>query len=656
MTPARRPARRPSLSANRTPLLRLLAASHPLWLLLAASLTLPSGARAATPRPAKAAQKVAAQKVAAQKVAAPKPLEIHRFTLANGLRVVVQPDHRAPVVALGIMVNVGSRHETPERSGLAHFFEHMMFQGSKHVAKMAHFTGLESAGADLNANTSTDRTYYYEVMPKNALELALWLESDRFAHLAINAANVENQRQTVMEERRQRYDNRPYAASRLKLMKMLFTTWPLQHSVIGSMTDLQKAPLSAFEQFWRHWYTPNNCVLVLVGDVDVAQARELVTKTIGRVERRAEPAHKPAQDPVRAGHTYDTYAEPLGKMPAFHLAFRVPPRDHAESAAIEVLGEVLDGGDASRLSRKLEKDTGLATRFWAGKYGRRDADVFHVAVEVSQQSPAAVAKAKQIVRETLYDIAAQGVTAEELRRAKVGLEARFVFRNLGLAARASLLAQHETYDGDATTVNRALARWQAVTADQVRLAARRWFGWEREVELDVLPKGAAVPAAGGTKPRYVTKWEEQIARREAKRVRETEVRTRALQRREKLRAQLAQRAAARQSRRDAKRKAKEDAKRLKAARAATAEAQIAADMARRKATEPERSAPIGLPAANTPVTVDAPVTPMPPAALPDSATPAAPPAAPTGATAPATAKPPARGSTPADARNAGGAK
>jgi len=321
----------------------------------------------------------------------------------------------------------------------------MMFQGSKGVGKMEHFTALESVGARLNANTSTARTYYYEVVPKGALELALWLEADRFASLKIDRANVENQRQTVMEERRQRYGNQPYSLSRLVLRKHAFTTWALGHSTIGSMADLKAAPLKAFEAFWQHWYTPNNVVLALVGDITLERAREVADRYLGKLERRAEPQKKKFAEPEPKAHVYVPFNEPLGKMPAFHIAWRVPAKPHPDAYAVDVLSEVLDGGDAARLRKKLSKDTGIATRHWAGVYGQRDVDLFHVFAELSAKGEKALTKAKRITRETIYGIARDGISAEELRRAKVSYKANWVFGIESLSARAAALCRHELY-------------------------------------------------------------------------------------------------------------------------------------------------------------------------------------------------------------------
>lgn len=542
----------------------------------------------------------------------PKPLKIERFTLDNGMRVVVQPDHSAPLVAVGLMVDVGARDELKGKSGLAHFFEHMMFQGSEKVGKMEHFTALEAVGGQLNANTSTDRTYYYEVVPKGALELALWLEAQRFSSLKIDKANVENQRQTVMEERRQRYGNRPYTLSRLTLRKMAFETWPLAHSTIGSMADLQGAPIDAFEAFWQYWYTPNNVVLALVGDITLDEAKRVAEKHLGTLERRAEPQKAKFAEPEAAAHKYATFAEPLGKMPAFHIAWRVPAKPNLDAYSIEVLAEILDGGDASRLRKKLAKDTGLATRHFAGTYGQRDVDLFHIFAELSQNGTKGLSKAKQLTRETIYEIARDGVSADELRRAKVSFEAGYVFGIESFGERAEAMCRHELYYGDANGFNKELALYRGVTNEDIVRVARKYFTYAREVELDVLPKGLAADPSAAEKPKYVSKAESKLAKAIAKREKAAaKAEKRAEVARQRAEAKAAK-AEARKAKSEAKRRAREAAK---AAKKAAKEAKKAAKQAQldaKKAAKPVAPAaekPAGqpdAPPADEPVTNDAP--------------------------------------------------
>ena len=582
----------------------------------------------AAPVAGSAAPKAAAPKVSETTASARKSnvLRIERFTLDNGMRVVVQPDSSAPMVAIGLMVDVGARDELKGKSGLAHFFEHMMFQGSAKVGKMEHFSALEAVGARLNANTSIDRTYYYEVVPRGAVDLALWLESERFASLKINKANVENQRQTVMEERRQNYGNRPYAESRLKLRKMAFTTWELSHSTIGSMADLQGAPLEAFEAFWRHYYTPNNVVLALVGDITLDDAKRLAEKHMGKLERRAEIKKARFAEPQQAVHVYDTYAERLGKMPAFHLAWRIPARPHPDSYAIEVLSELLDGGDAARLRKKLSKDTGLATRHFAGIYGQRDVDLFHIFAELSQPGAKALDKAKKITRETIYKIGRDGVSAAELQRAKVSFEASYVFGLESFSRRAAALCRHELYYGDANGFNRVLDKYRAVTVDDIVRVTRKYFTFDREVELDVLPKGMAAIKGAGAKPKYVAKAEKALAKKLERQRKSEEKRLKREQLRAKRAAAKAAKAEARRAKREAKKKAREETKRKraearaakkadKAVKAAAAKDAAAKAAAAKKAAAAQKAAksaksakpaPAAKPEAPKPAAADAP--------------------------------------------------
>ncbi len=445
----------------------------------------------------------------------PKPWAVDRFTLDNGMRVLVHTDRSAPLVAVGIMVDVGSRDEVPGLSGLAHFFEHMMFQGSKHSGKMEHMRVLEGQGADLNANTSADRTWYYQVVPRPALELVLWLEADRFANLVIDAANVENQRQTVMEELKERIENRPLVRSHLELVAKAYASWAMGHPTIGSVEDLTKAPVQAFADFWQRWYTPNNCVLVLSGDIDAAAARLLVEKSLGLVQRRAELQRPVLQEPAPTGHSGASLVDKLTRTPAVHLAWKVPAHPSADAYALDLLAEVLGSGDSSRLEKRLVRQGTLASGYSAGTHGRRDHDVFQVYVELAEAGPNAVAETKRRIREEILDIAANGVSADELRRGQVAFEAGWVRAAESPARRAELLAMFEVYHGDADKLRDVLPRYRAVAVADVQRVARTWLVWDREVELEVLPTGAAATPVG-PKPDWIKRAERAIADTEAR--------------------------------------------------------------------------------------------------------------------------------------------
>jgi predicted Zn-dependent peptidase len=430
----------------------------------------------------------------------PTPLPIERFTVANGLRVVVQTDRRAPVVAVGVMVDVGSRDEVPGATGVAHFFEHMMFQGSARVAKMEHVRALEGVGAEVNANTSVDRTYYYEVVPKSALALALWLEAQRWNDLALTPENVENQRQAVLAERRESYDNRPLAAAQLELSRLVFGIPALQHPTIGEAADIARTPLAAFESFWRQWYVPANAVLVLVGDVDLAEAEQLVRDSLGKLPGRPVPQRASFVQPSVREHVWRAVSDPFVQTAAFHLAWRVPAEPQSDAYALDLLGEILTGGDAGRLSKRLLRERPLAVNVGCGSEGRRDSDVFDCTVELADATAANMADAKARVRREIYDLAVRGPAPGELRRAKVAYETAYAFGTLSASRRAELLANHELRNGDARLLNGVLARYREVKPDDIRKAARTWLGWEHEVELDVWPVSAPLPKTPPGKP------------------------------------------------------------------------------------------------------------------------------------------------------------
>lgn len=434
----------------------------------------------------------------------PPPLALDRFTLDNGMRVVVQTDRSAPVVALGLMVDAGARDETPGLSGLAHFFEHMMFQGSRRVAKMEHFTALEAVGADLNASTSTDRTWYYEVVPKPALELALWLEADRFAALQIDPANVDNQRATVLEERKERNENTPYAASQETLERLAFTSWALGHPVIGEPQDLERAPVEAFQAFWERWYSPNNVICVLAGDITVDEAKSLLGKSLGRLQNRATVDRPPLPKdlppaavylpsaPTRT-HVLSVHEEKLGRTPALHLGWRVPAYPHDDALVLDLLAELLAGSDASRLEKRLVREKPLATRYYATTHGRRDLDLFQIYVELADARPKALTEVRQRIRGELEDLAHRGPTAAELDRAKVAFETGYVFASLGVGRRAELLATFELTTGDAHALGQVLQRYRLVSAADVQRVARDLLDWDLGVEVQALPQGFPTP-------------------------------------------------------------------------------------------------------------------------------------------------------------------
>jgi predicted Zn-dependent peptidase len=420
----------------------------------------------------------------------PVPVQVER--LANGLRVVMSPDHAAPTVAVVIYYDVGARVEERGRSGFAHLFEHMMFEGSANVGKGEHFRLISSRGGSFNGTTSEDRTNYFETLPANALELGIFLEADRMRSLSITAENFENQRQTVMEERRQSYENRPYMQSFLRRDELAYQGWfPYEHSTIGDMRDLQAASLADVRAFHDRYYAPDNAVLSIAGDFEPAQAMEMVHRHFDMIPaRRASAWQEPAFTPQDAERT-DSLNDRLAQLPAFHVVWHIPPRRTPDHYPLEVLSAVLGMGESSRLHQSLVKEREIASEVNVYTEDRRGPDLFGVWCLVSQGHTGAE------VRTAMYDImdrvAREGITAQELDRVKNLVRRQAIFGLQSNLNRARQLAEFELYDGNAALLRTEVDRYLAVTREDVQRVARQYFAATNRTVLDVLP--ARAPSA-----------------------------------------------------------------------------------------------------------------------------------------------------------------
>lgn len=418
----------------------------------------------------------------------PVPVRVER--LDNGLRVVMSPDHTAATVAVTVYYDVGSRNEEQGRSGFAHLFEHMMFQGSANVLKGEHFSLISSRGGSLNGTTSEDRTNYYETLPSNALELGLFLEADRMRSLAITQENFENQRQTVMEERRQSYENRPYLLSFLERDRLFYQGyWPYEHSTIGDMADLQAASLDDVRNFHRRYYAPDNAVLSIAGDFDPDQALNLIRQHFGPIAPQHAPAWSmPAYTPGTQEVTREI-RDRLARAPAFHLAYHVPQRRHPDHYALDILAVILGGGESSRLYQELVKNREILSSIEVGAEDRRGPDIFALWAVLSQGHTPAEARA--VIDQQIQNLITRGVSVRELEKARNQYRQGFVFGLQSNLARARRLAEHELYDGNAALLRTELDRYLAVTAADVQRVARTYLVNTNRTVLDVVPEPQA---------------------------------------------------------------------------------------------------------------------------------------------------------------------
>jgi zinc protease len=418
------------------------------------------------------------------------PFERHR--LDNGLKVVLSPDRSVPVVATNIWYGVGSRNEVVGKTGFAHLFEHMMFQGSEHVPKNKHFELIERVGGTLNATTWFDRTNYFETVPSNDLELALWLESDRMGWMlpAMTQEKLDNQRDVVKNEKRQRYDNQPYGDWDERLQKLMYPEGhPYRHTVIGSMEDIDAATLDDVGSFFKTFYVPNNAVLTIAGDVDPDKALEQVKRYFGDIEPGAPIPALPGNPEVDRvlGSTVRDHVVADVPLPRVILAFRIPPYSSPDFAVAEVSRALLGSGRASRLYKRLVRERrvakGVVTYAFPLLTGASMLLVWATGYPGSDPAALEVAMLEELE-------ALEGAQQSEIDRAIVLTETDLVRGLERVAERADLLSMFDLYFDDPGRLNRELDRLRAVSLDQIRDFVGERFGADNRAVL-VYEPGAA---------------------------------------------------------------------------------------------------------------------------------------------------------------------
>ena len=426
----------------------------------------------------------------------PLPIPTVNFTderLANGLRLIVAEDHLAPVVAINVWYNVGSKHEQPGKTGFAHLFEHVMFQGSKHVAKAEHIALVQAAGGTMNGTTWLDRTNYFETMPSHQLDLALWLEADRMATLldALNQENLDNQREVVKNEKRWSYDNRPYGTWQEKLQAHLYPPeHPYHHSTIGSMADLDAASLEDVSAFFRTYYAPNNAVVSVVGDVDTAAVRSSAERFFGAIP--ANPNIPPLGDlslpPTLGGEIRETVYDKV-PLPRIYLGFRAPVYGDRRLDALEVAGQILAGGKGSRLHRRLVRDERIAqdvALFTLGFIGGASIQAGWATVRPG----VTVERVEAALHEEIERLATDPVSADELARAFALIESDELGALQRVEERADRLSMYATLFDDPSLINEMLGRYLAVTPEAILEVAAATFRPDNRLVLTYLPEMA----------------------------------------------------------------------------------------------------------------------------------------------------------------------
>ena len=429
--------------------------------------------------------------LAAQEVSIPHTT----FTLPNGLKVIVAEDHSTPVAAVNIWYHVGSGYERPGRTGFAHLFEHVMFMGSGHVPVGQFDNWLESAGGSNNGSTTTDRTNYYEIVPANAVPLAMWLEADRMGTLtdSLTQPKLDTQRDVVKNERRQRYENQPYGLMWETAYDALYPAGhPYHWTTIGSMEDLSAASLDDVKNFFRQYYTPNNAVLTVAGDVRAADIQRLATQYFGWIPRG--PAITPPSVPVPAlpATRYITKEDRV-TLPQLSMTWRTGPRFSADEAALNALAQILTGGKSSRLYKRLVFERQVAQSTNAFNDANLLSGDFWILIRGKPTTP--LDSLEQAVNEEIAKLADAPPSADELRRVVNGIETAFVSNLETVQNKADQLNDYEYFAHDPGFAAHDLARYRALTPADIQRVARQYLQGKNRLVMSFVPQGKTELAA-----------------------------------------------------------------------------------------------------------------------------------------------------------------
>lgn len=412
--------------------------------------------------------------------------------LNNGLRVILAADHSAPTYSICVTYNVGSRNERPGRTGFAHLFEHMLFQGSENVGKGEHFILVQNNGGSANGTTNADRTNYFETLPANQLELGIFLEADRMRALNITQANLDNQRQTVQEERRQRIDNVPYGRTYETVIETVYDNFAYQHSVIGSMEDLNAATVQDTADFFRTYYAPNNAVLSLVGDFEVDVALSLIRKYFESISTQPAPPPPDVAEPEQTAERRKVIEDAFAQTPRLDIVYKIPPGDTPDWYALSVVGQVLSGGVSSRLYQKLIKDKEVALSVSAGPDERRGPSLFWFSITARPGTD--LAALEKLIYQDIERLQNEEIADWELSKVQMQLRRQRAQQRYSTRARANAFGHYAVYYNDPELINSVHQKYNQVTKNDLQRVARAYLKETQRTVITTMPKRATAQA------------------------------------------------------------------------------------------------------------------------------------------------------------------
>ena len=419
-------------------------------------------------------------------VASAQKVAFEEYTLDNGLHVILHNDASAPVIITSVMYHVGSKNENPERTGFAHFFEHLLFEGTENIKRGEWFKIVTANGGTNNANTSEDRTYYYEVFPSNSLELGLWMESERMMHPIINQIGVDTQNEVVKEEKRLRVDNQPYGSLIAEVKKNMYVKHPYRWATIGSMDHLDAAKLEEFQAFNKKFYVPNNAVLVVAGDLnDIPKTKEWVNKYFGAIPKGKDiVVEKFVEEPITTT-LKASYQDPNIQKPMIVASYRTPSMKTRDARVLDMISTVLSEGKSSRLYKKIVDDKKMALQIGAFNYSQEDYGMY-----ILYGMPQGTFTSEDIVKEIDEEVVrlqTQLLSDKEMQKLKNIYENNYVNGNSNVEGIAENLASYYLLHGDINLINTEIEMYRSITAQEIREVAKKYLNPNQRLLLDYIP-------------------------------------------------------------------------------------------------------------------------------------------------------------------------
>lgn len=413
-------------------------------------------------------------------------IEFEEYDMENGLHVILHKDNATPIVTVSVLYHVGSKNEPEGRTGFAHFFEHLMFEGSPNIGRGEYFKIIEAAGGSLNANTSNDRTYYYQTLPSNQLELGFYMESERMLHAKIDSAGIATQKEVVKEEKRLRVDNQPYGSVISKMLKNAYQGTNYEWAPIGSFEDIDAATDQDFVDFYETFYVPNNATLTVAGDIDIATTKKLISKYFGEIKKGTKNIPRPKIEAPKLESTVEETVFDNIQVPALVQGYRMPPQGTDDYYALQMLTTLLSGGQSSRFQKTIVDEKGMALAVQAIPLGLEDGGLF-INFALANQG-VDIQDLEVVIDSLINQTKTELISEREFQKIQNQVENSFVSGYGSVESIAESLANYHVYFGNANLINTEIEKLKKVTREDIKRVANKYLVPENKVVLTYRPK------------------------------------------------------------------------------------------------------------------------------------------------------------------------